>query len=104
MEVAQHTALDYVLELLAALGSELGGLMEADPPHRRPVRTRHRARRGGVQLLPAHSAVPVCGDQSSNQGRRGCSASSILGAVKGNWLAAWLRLQIRLARVREDLV
>ncbi len=32
MEVAQHTALDYVLELLAALGSELGGLMEADRP------------------------------------------------------------------------
>ncbi len=24
--------------------------------------------------------------------------------MKGNWLATWLRLQIRLARVREDLV
>ena len=32
------------------------------------------------------------------------SALAILGAVKGNWLATWLRLQIRLARVREDLV
>jgi len=28
MEVAQHTALDYVLEFVPALGSELGGLID----------------------------------------------------------------------------
>ena len=30
--------------------------------------------------------------------------NTILAAMKGNWLATWLRLQVRLARVREDLV
>ena len=32
MEVAKDTALDNVLELVPALGSEMGGLMEADRP------------------------------------------------------------------------